>query len=103
MPRNNNSYHKAVKLRAIDMYINQHFGANTIVKELGLRNKTQVYSWVKQYQEKGESAFDEENRGKATGSHKGRPRTRFSSIEEELNYLRMENEFLKKLKALQEK
>ncbi|MFU7518254.1 hypothetical protein AB4668_21230, partial [Clostridium sp. HCS.1] len=67
--------------------------------------KKRVYDWVKKYQAEGDKAFDIENRGKkskiqANGSRKGRPKTKFSSIEEEVEYLRMENEFLKKLQAL---
>lgn len=103
MPRKNNTYNKEFKLRAVNMYINQHIGAKTIAKELGIRSKTQVQRWVTLYQEKGEAAFDVETRGKSKGSRKGRPKTKFDSQEAELQYLRMENEFLKKLKALREK
>ncbi|MDU5108732.1 MULTISPECIES: transposase [unclassified Clostridium] len=98
-------YTKETKLKAVDMYLNKHIGANTIAKELGLSEKKRVYDWVKKYQAEGDKAFDIENRGKkskiqANGSRKGRPKTKFSSIEEEVEYLRMENEFLKKLQAL---
>ena len=105
MTRIQRKYSKETKLKAIDMYLNQHIGANTIAKELGLSEKKRVYDWVKKYEAEGEKAFDVEKRGKATkttnGSiRKGRPKTKFSSLEEEVEYLRMENEFLKKLKAL---
>lgn len=103
MQKKYNVYSKELKLQAIDMHLNQHIGANTIAKELGISSKHRVYQWVKQYQEKGETAFDNETRGKSKGPGKGRPKTKFSSQEEELQYLRMENEFLKKLKALQGK
>jgi transposase-like protein len=98
-----NSYDKELKLKAVDMYINKNVGIMTIVKELGLRNKAQVYRWVQKYQEKGEAAFDVDGRGRTKGPRTGRPKTKFSSVEEELQYLRMENEFLKKLKALRGK
>ena len=103
MPRKNKTYNKELKMKAIDMYVNQHIGAPTIAKELGLSSKKRIYAWVELFQESGEAAFDEEKRGKAQGSHKGRPKTKFSSLEEELQFLRMENEFLKKLKALRKK
>ncbi len=103
MPRKNNTYSKELKLKAVKMYINQYIGAKSVANELGVTNKTQVQKWVKLYQEKGESAFDEETRGKAKGLRKGRPKAKFATLEEELQHLRMENEFLKKLKALREK
>lgn len=103
MPRKNNAYSKDFKMKAIDMYVNQHFSAKNIADELRIRSKTQVQRWVKLYHEKGEAAFDEERRGKSKGPGKGRPKTNFASQEEELQYLRMENEFLKKLKALWKK
>lgn len=105
MTRIQRKYSKETKLKAIDMYLNQHIGANTIAKELGLSEKKRVYDWVKKYEAEGEKAFDVEKRGKATKTQngcfrKGRPKTKFSSLEEEVEYLRMENEFLKKLRAL---
>jgi len=103
MPRINKKYSKEVKLKAVDMYLNQNIGGNTIAKELGLSSKKRVYYWVNQYNENGETAFDKETRGKATGSKKGRPKTKFDSLEEEIKYLRMENEYLKKLNALKKK
>jgi transposase-like protein len=98
-----NSYDKEFKLKAVDMYINKNIGATTIAKKLGLRSKSQVYRWVKKFEEKGETAFDEDGRNGVKHSRAGRPKTKFSSAEEELQYLRMENEFLKKLKALRGK
>lgn len=103
MPRKNNIYSKEMKLRAVSMYLNEHIGSRVVARELGITNKTQVQHWAKLYQEKGECAFDEETRGKSEHPRKGRPKTKFASMEEELQYLRMENEFLKKLKALREK
>ena len=56
-----------------------------------------VSRWKKTYLEKGSKGFKEETRGrKATG----RPKEKFASAEAELAYLRLENEFLKKLHAL---
>jgi transposase len=100
MSKKYNKYSKEVKLKAVDMYVNEGMSALSVARELNIMSKTQVQRWVKLYNIKGESAFDEETRGRATGSKKGRPKTKFNSMEEELNYLRMENEFLKKLHTL---
>ena len=59
-----------------------------VASKLNIKSKTQVINWVKQFQEKG------------AGGKRGRPKTKFNSLEEEVEYLRMEVEFLKKLRAL---
>jgi transposase len=96
----NNRYSKELKLQAVNMYINEGMSAVSVAQALDIRNKTQVQRWADLYNSKGKSAFDGETRGKAKGLKKGRPKIKFNSVEEELNYLRMENEFLKKLYTL---
>ena len=60
--------------------------------------KKSLQRWVKVLNESGESGFKEERRGSGSG---GRPKGRkFKSPNEELAYLRAENDFLKKLHAL---
>lgn len=94
------NYNKDFKLKAIKMYLDEGFSSYQVASKLNIKSKTQVINWVKQFQEKGEASFDIENRGRATGGKKGRPKTKFKSLEEEVEYLRMEVEFLKKLRAL---
>jgi transposase len=100
MSKKYNKYSKEVKLKAVDMYINEEMSAVSVARALNIKDKTQVQRWVKLYNIKGKTAFDEETRGRATGPKKGRLKAKFNSIEEELNYLRMENEFLKKMHTL---
>lgn len=60
--------------------------------------KKSVSRWKKVYLEEGPEGLTEEKRGKlATGRPKGQ---KFASPEAELEYLRLENDFLKKLHAL---
>lgn len=94
------NYTKEFKLKAIKMYLDEGLSSYQVASKLNIKSKTQVINWVKQFQEKGETSFDIENRGRATGGKKGRPKTKFNSLEEEVEYLRMEVEFLKKLRAL---
>ena len=82
------------------MYINEGMSALSVARALNINNKTQVQRWVELFNSKGKSAFDEETRGRTKGPHKCSPKTKFNSVEEELDYLRMENKFLKKLYAL---
>ena len=56
--------------------------------------KKSLARWKKIYLEEGKNGFLEEKRGKGS---KGRPKKKFKTLEEELAYLRVENDFLKKL------
>lgn len=98
--RINNKYTKEFKLKAVKMYLDEGLSYNQVALKLNIKSKTQVMNWVKQFQEKGATIFDIETRGRATGGKKSRPKTKFNSLEEEVEYLRMEVEFLKKLRAL---
>jgi transposase-like protein len=100
MSRKNNTYSKEIKLKAVNMYLNGGHSYQSIATELNIKSKTQVEKWVNQFENLGESSFDVENRGKAKGVGKGRPKKNFSSLEEEVEYLRMENEYLKKLNEI---
>lgn len=103
MIKKNNKYDKELKLKAVNMYINEGLSYLRVAEILNIKNKTQVQRWVSLYNNKGIKAFDQETRGKSRNTRKGRPKTQFKSVEEELKYLRMENEFLKKLSALSDK
>ncbi|HAT4550476.1 TPA: hypothetical protein I9365_001889, partial [Clostridioides difficile] len=52
---------------------------------------------------KGKTAFNEETRGRFKNISLENDNRKFKSVEEELKYLRMENEFLKKLSTLLDK
>ncbi|PUA40832.1 transposase [Paenibacillus elgii] len=95
----NKTYSVEFKQKAVNMYLKQGMGYKSIAKELGITHRS-VQRWVKYFQEEGVKGL-EEKRGKTTGPLKGRPRTREQSVEEELHRLRAENEYLKKLWALQ--
>lgn len=57
-----------------------------------------ISRWKKIYQEVGRQGLVNERRGK---NATGRPKSKeFNSVEAELEYLRLENDFLKKLHAL---
>lgn len=61
--------------------------------------KKTIARWKDVFFNEGIEGFENENRGR---SSKGRPKQQFKSIEEEVIYLREENAFLKKLRALAE-
>ena len=62
--------------------------------------KNSIWRWVKIVEKYGYKGLKEEHRGR---SAKGRPAKKFKSEQEEIAYLRAENNFLKKLLALEKK
>jgi transposase len=85
-------YTPEVKEKAVRLYLEDGVSALQVAAQLGLKSKTQVLEWVKRHQ-RGETFTD--GRGKPAW-RKGRPKTKFASIEEELAYVKAEVEYLKK-------
>ena len=100
MPRINNKYSKEFKLEIVKIYLAGGISTRELARKNEMKSSTQIKLWLKQYAELGSTAFNEETRGRKAGAGKGRPKEKFSSEQEELRYLRMENEYLKKLKAI---
>lgn len=78
-----------LKMQAVRLVVDENMSLREVAKQLGVRSKTQVLNWVKDYQ----SGVDIESQA----LRKGRPKAKFASIEEEMAYLKAENEYLKKL------
>ena len=101
MSRINNKYSKEFKLETVKKYLDGYCSLVSLTKEMNIKNKSQVKDWIKKYKLLGEGAFDFETRGRSKTGRKGSPKSNFKSLEEEIQYLRMENEYLKKLQAQQ--
>lgn len=80
-------YSKELKLKAIEMFLEEHKTYTQIIEELGVRSKDRVKVWVRQYRQEGIEAFNKP---------KGRPRKQKGSGQTEIERLRMENALLKK-------
>lgn len=93
------TYDVEFKHKAVKMFIDDKMGYKTVAKALGINDKM-VRRWVAHFEREGLAGLDEK-RGKASGVAKGRPNVHPMSQEEELLRLRAENEYLKKLWALQ--
>lgn len=87
--RTNLTYSDEIKREAVRLVLEENMSVREVAKKLNIRNKTQVHSWVQRY-EKGESFS-------TTAFRKGKPKTKFSSVEEEMAYLKAEIAYLKKL------
>lgn len=89
--RINKVYSPELKAEAVRLYLEEGLGAQRIADKFEIRSKTQVQQWIKKHLE----GPKEDLRGKKAW-RKGRPKTHFASVEEELAYIKAENEYLKK-------
>jgi transposase-like protein len=87
-----NSYSEEFKLNAVMKYVNGSKSYKVLAEELGIRNCSQLKVWVRKW--KNKESFDE--RKGVPNPLKGRPRTKFKSVEEERDYLKAQVEYLKK-------
>jgi transposase-like protein len=85
-------YTEEFKLAAVKEYVEGAMSYKVVAEMLKIRNCTQLKVWVKRWQN-GET-FDVLKEGSKPS--KGRPRTSFSTVEEERDYLKAQVEYLKK-------
>ena len=98
------AYSKELKRYAIELHFNSHYGYKKIAKMLGVSSPHSIKEWIRVYQEEGPEAIDNIH----LGGHKRRRPAQFpkpkeshnKSYLEELEWLRAENAYLKKLEAL---
>lgn len=92
--RKKTTYSPAFKEEAVRLYLEGGRSYRQLCDELGIKDKKTLRQWVGKVK-KGESL--EDGRGKSNSPRKGRPRSRFSSVEEKLAYVEAELEYVKKL------
>jgi len=107
------TYSKEFKVLAVRQYA-EGMSAGQIFRKAGLGVElvgeyvadASLKLWRKTFNAKGEAGLLTENRGRATGSQRGRPRTkgltdadRIKRLEIEVAYLKAKNDFLVKLRA----
>ena len=104
--RTNKKYSYEFKKEAVEKYLSGEIGGCTIAaRQLGLRSKKQLLNWTKLYKQDPE-LLKQDNRGKASikdSVKKGMPKkVKLDELskDEQIEYLKMENEILKKAKAL---
>lgn len=102
MVRINKKYSKNFKIKVVKKYLEGNTSLVEIAREFEIASKTQVYDWVKKYKEKGEEAFEFEMRGNSNSKIFSEDYF-FDSLEEEVEFLKMENDYLKKLSEILKK
>lgn len=90
------SYTEEFKRLAVERYLNGDGSYQTLSNELGIRNSTQLKNWVKKFEE-GINLTDQRGKKSPTDTpFKGRPKTKFKSVEEERDYYKAQADYLKK-------
>jgi transposase-like protein len=88
------TYTPAFKEEAVRLYLEGGRSYRQLCEELGIKDKKSLRAWVAKVK-RGDSL--EDGRGRHEGSRRGRPRTKFDSLEEKLAYVEAERDYLKKL------
>lgn len=100
MRRQQRKYTLEQKLDACKKYLDEGMSMQSIGKQLDCSD-TVVARWIRKFEHGGVDELAQETRGKA--SKKGINKRKFSSIEEELQYVKAERDILKKILILQQK
>ena len=105
--RANKKYTGEFKQKVVETMQKEKLGYSEAARRFGVANHSMVANWERIYLEEGPEGLYVERRGKAnsaTGTRKGRPPKLDKKVEEDLiaevQRLRAENDYLKKLKAL---
>jgi transposase len=93
------------KLRVVEAYLSGKYGGYVSVAKLfGLKSDTQVEAWTKRYRKEGPESLSKDKRSGGNNSLSGRYFREKDiedwPLEQQIEYLKMENAILKKAKAL---
>lgn len=97
MGRVNNKYTREFKISVVKKYLEGGVSTQELADEFGIPSKTQIHNWIKKYEKEGEEAFKFETRGNPKDKKMTEGSFVFNNLEDELRFLRMENEYLKRL------
>ena len=79
------------KIKLVRLYLEGNGGYRALAREYGIKNSTQLRDWVKKYKNGELTEENSDRRGKCTFLKKI-----FKNKDEEMEYLKHENEYLKK-------
>lgn len=94
-------YSTELKIQAVEAYLNGEYGGlMPTAKHFGLKDKSQLRDWIKIYNEYGPESFLVETRGRKSKGKLKSINLDEMTLEQQVEYLKMENDILKKVKAL---
>lgn len=103
----NNSYEKAFKIACVLSVIKKRLSLSEATTHFGIRSDITLVHWMKLYGEFGEEGLETTKMGRQKSmsvpkkkKKKESSTSESSALQEELEYLRAENAYLKKLSAL---
>lgn len=108
MPKKGSTFAKYTpefKLKVVKAYLSgTEGGYKTVAKQYGLRSGTQLFAWTKRYREEGPEFLSEDRRtggnNPMIGKYRRDPNIENWTLQQQIEYLKMENAILKKAKAL---
>ena len=96
MGKKNKTYSKEFKIMVVEDYLSGRSGGiEQIAKKYNIPTGYMVSRWIRKYQNTGPDSLGE-NRGKAKGIRKGRPK-KILSDKEKIKYLEAENAYLREI------
>lgn len=96
MARNNNRYSREFKVKVVKKYLEGAYSIQELADEFKIPSKTQIHNWLKKYEKEGEEGFKFETRGNPKVKKEAKSDFIFENLEDEVQFLKMENEYLKK-------
>jgi len=98
-------YDPAFKREVVEAYLSGRFGGYRLVaKHFGLKSICQVYEWTDRYRKEGPDSLSKDKRCDGNnlmlGKHFRDKNIEDWPLEQQVEYLKMENAILKKAKAL---
>jgi transposase-like protein len=83
------------KIKLVTLYLEGEGSQTGLAKKYGIKDSRQLRRWLKKYQNGELTEKGVDKRGHNSNKC-GRTKRKFTSMEEELKYLRLENQYLKK-------
>ncbi|WP_343307340.1 helix-turn-helix domain-containing protein [Chitinophaga niabensis] len=110
LERQNNRYPASFKMEVIRTYLQESLSLKATCLRFHIPCTAVLSRWLRIYEQEGNVGLKQEKRGKRKSMAPKKPatkgakvKTREQELEEELAYLRLENQYLKKLQALIQK
>ena len=103
----NRAYSKGFKLQAINIILINHESINSVALDIGLVSAGILHNWLSKFKENGYNVIEKKKGRKPKSMTKPKKNNKVLSekdkiklLEDEIIYLKAENEYLKKLRAL---
>ena len=103
----NRNYSKKFKLQIINRILISHESINSVALDIGLVSSSILHNWLSKFKENGYNVIEKKKGRKPKSMTKPKKNDKILSekekikqLEDEILYLKAENEYLKKLRAL---